>query len=233
MKVLIKDEVKDATYYVNRTTGDSILQADPVVVENVSQLSGLRLHPFGDEIKETHESLKPDGVGIIGELLTRTAEPAEEPTKKPVLSLEQIEVNVESKASAGDSDMVPQSGTYARCCILSNQRRSFSLGIGFHYRDLEAYIFANHRAEPSSLASRPLDLTTPEGFNCLVRHIVGNLSFSEEAAYGLDPTRFQNIFRINNRYYEIVRHLYVRSSLRFGGRSTVVYSLQGMYTCGF
>ena len=61
--------------------------------------------------------------------------------------------------------------------------------------------------------------------------MVGILSFKDEAAYGLDTTRFQNKFRINNRYYEIVRLLYVRGSLR--GRSTIVYSLQGIHTCGF
>jgi hypothetical protein len=189
-----------------------------------SQLSGLRFHRFGGEVKEiygSHRSLKldPDGVGIIDELSTRTEEPAdsEEPTKKPQLSWDQIEIIVKSKASV--RYMVRQSGTYARCC----------LGIGFHYRKSEAYVFVFHRSGPSS--SRQLKVTTDEGFKGLVSHIVGILSFKEEATYGLDTTRIQNMFRINNRYYEIVRILYARGSLR--GRSTVVYSLKGMYTCGF
>jgi len=195
-----------------------------------SPLSGLRFHPFGEEVKETygsHKPLKPDLVGIIGELSTGTEEVAEDPAKKPSLSWEQIEVNVESKGSI--RDVVRQSGTYARCCVLSNRRRFFSLGIGFHYEKVEAYVFSFHPAGLSS--SHPLRLGTREGFNGLVSHIVGMLSFKDEAAYGLDPTRFQDIFCINNRYYENVRILHDRGTLV--GRSTVVYSLQGMYTCGF
>ncbi|KAF8491035.1 hypothetical protein F5888DRAFT_1077830 [Russula emetica] len=186
-----------------------------------SQLSELRFHPFGSEVKETYDNqkgLKPGGVGIIGELSTEMEEPAEEPV--PVLSWERIEVIVESKASV--RKMVRKSATCARCCLLSNQRRFFALCIGFHYIKLEAYVFVFHRSGLSS--SRPLKVTTGEGFRGLVGHIVGILSFKDEAAYGLDTTRFQNMFRINNRYYEIVRLLYMHGSLR--GRSTIVYSLQ-------
>ena len=195
-----------------------------------SQLSELRFHPFGGEIKETygsHKGLKPDGVGIIGELSTKTKKPAKERAKEPELSWEQIEVNIESNASV--RDMIRQSGTYARCCLLANQRRFFSLGIGFHHKKLEACVFVFHRSGLSS--SRPLELTTDEGFKGLVSHIVGMLSFKGEAAYGLDTTRSQKMFRINNRYYEVARLLYVRGTLR--GRSTIVYSLQGTYTYGF
>ena len=195
-----------------------------------SQLSGLHFHPFRGEVKETygsHKGLKPDGVGIIGELSTKTKKHTKKSAKEPEFSWEQIEVNVESKASV--RNMIRQSGTYARFCLSGNQRSFFSLGIGFHYKKLEAYVLVFHRSGLSS--SRPLKLTTSEGFKGLVRHIVGILSFKDEAAYGLDTTRFQKMFRINNRYYEIVRLLYVRGTLR--GRSTIVYSLQGMYTCGF
>ena len=219
------DSYKPLTHLLNKI----IETAGPHVSQ--SQLSGLRFYPFAEaEIKEKYGSikpLKPDIVGIIGELSTETVVPAEEPAKKPLLSWEQMEVIIESKASI--RDLVRQSGTYARCCILGNQRRFFSLGIGFHYRNLEAYIFVFHRSGLSS--SRPLSVMTREGFNNLVRHIVGMLSFKDEAAYGLDPTRSQNIFRINNSHYKLVRTIYERGSLR--GRSTVVYGLQGMYTCGF
>jgi hypothetical protein len=287
MKDLIEHEVKNATYYVNLTTGDCILPVEDKIVQAVinslestfqaltsegdsspteprfpvddfpseppsykpmahllnkiidttkphlvssSPLSELRFHPFGGEVKEkygSHKGLKPDGVGIIGELSTEKAGPAKKCAKKPELSWEQIQVTFESKASV--RDMVRQSGTYARCCILGNRRRFFSLGIGLHYKKLEAYVFVFHHSGVSS--SHPLKLTTRDGFDGLVRHIVGMLSFKDEAAYGLDPTRFQDIFCINNRHYELVRTIYVRGSLR--GRSTVVYSLQGMYTCGF
>ena len=199
-----------------------------------SQLSELLFHPFEGKVKDiygAYKGLKPDGVGIIGELPTEPKKLVKEPDKEspetPELSWEQIEVTVESKASV--RDMVLQSGTYARCCLLSNQRRFFALGIGFQHKKLEAYIFVFHRSGLSS--SRPLKLKTREGFNGLVSHIVGILSLKEEAAHGLDTTRFQNMFRINNRYYQIIRLLYMRGTL--GGRSTTVYSLQGMYTCGF
>jgi hypothetical protein len=195
-----------------------------------SQLSELRFHPFGGEMKEkygSYKGLKPDLVGIIGELSTKAKKPEKKSVKKTELSWHQIEVSVESKAVL--KDMVKQSGTYARCCLLSNKRRFFSLGIGFHFKKMEAYIFVFHRSGLSS--SRPLDLTKPEGFKGLVKHIVGILSFKDEAAYGLDTTRSEDTFHINNRYYKMVRLLYQRNTLR--GRSTVVYSLQGMYTCGF
>ena len=151
--------------------------------------------------------------------------PSEKPVKGPVLSWEQIEVIVESKATV--RNIVRKSGTYARCCLLNNQRRFFSLGIGFQYKELEAYVFIFHRSGLSS--SRPLKLTTDEGFKGLVSHIVEILSFKEEADYGLDTTRFQNMFRINNRYNEIIRFLYMRGCLQ--DHSTTVYSLKGMCMC--
>ena len=206
-----------------------------------SHLRGLHFHPFEGKMRDIYGSfkgLKPDGVGIIDEVLTELEQeqPAEEPpartrepdgTIKTNLPWERIEVTVESKNDL--KDMVRQSGTYARCCLLSNQRRFFSLGIGFLYKTLEAYIFVFHRSGLSS--SRPLKLKTAEGFKGLVRHIVGILSFKDETAYCLDTTRFQNIFRINNRLYEATRRLYVRTCLL--GRCTTVYGLQGMYTCRF
>ncbi|KAI0271218.1 hypothetical protein BGY98DRAFT_203199 [Russula aff. rugulosa BPL654] len=197
-----------------------------------SQLSELRFHPFGGEVKETlaygsHGGLKPDGVGIIGKLSTKRKKSAKKPAKEPELSWGQIEVFIESKSSV--KKVLRKSGTYARCSLFGNPRRFFSLGIGFDYKKMEAYVLVFHRSGLSS--SRPLKLTTREGFNGFVKHIVGILSFKDEAAYGLDTTRFQKFFRINNRYYEIGRLLYMRGSLR--GRSTTAYRLQGMYTCGF
>jgi Fungal protein kinase len=281
MNALIESELKGATYFVDLTTEDGILHADPGTVETVidslrttfraltsggdssatdprfpvngfpneppsyiplvhllnkivytanqhlppSRLSGLRFHPFGGEVKGTFggcKGLKPDVVGVIGGFSTKTKK-----HEQPELSWEMIEVTVESRKSI--RDIVRQSGTYARYCLLSNQRRFFSLGIGFQYKSLDAYIFVYHRSGLSS--SRPLKVTTPEGFNGLVGHIVGMLSFKDEAAYGLDTARTQNMFFINNLYYKIDRLLYVLKTLR--GRSTIVYSLRGMYTCVF
>jgi hypothetical protein len=53
---------------------------------------------------------------------------------------------------------------------LSNQRCFFSLGIGFHYKKWEAYVFIFHRSGLSS--SPPLKLTTVEGLKGLVSHII-------------------------------------------------------------
>jgi hypothetical protein len=192
-----------------------------------SQLSELRFHHLRGKVKETygsHRGLKPDGVGIIGELPSKKKKGAKTPAKESELSWGQIEVFIESKSSV--EDMVRQSGTYARCCLLNNPRRFFSLGIGFDYRKLEAYVLVFHRSGLSS--SRPLHLTTSKGFKGLVSHIVGILSFKDEAAYGMDTTRFERFFRINNRYYEIVLPLHMRGTLR--GHSTSVYRLRGTCT---
>ena len=195
-----------------------------------SQLRGLRFYVFRGEVKETygnHRGLKPAGVGIIGRLSNKTKKLVKMPAEDPGLSWGQIEVTIESKSSI--KDLVWQSATYARCCLLSDQRRFFSLGIGFDHKKLEVYVFVFHRAGLSS--SRPLRVTTDVGFKGLVKHIVGILSIKDEAAYGLDTTRFQEFFHINNRYYEIVRPLHMRCTVR--GRSTIVYRLQGMHACGF
>ncbi len=242
MKTIIGDEIKSATFYVDLTA--SILPVNPSTVQDVADNVKSTFEHLTDQGKSTateprfpeggflHEplsylpfthllnkirSLKPDGGGILDQLPSRTKE----------LSWEHIEVTFESKRTV--TELVRQSGTYARCCFLSNQRRSFSLGIGFRFTTLEAYVFLFHRSGLSS--SRPLKLKTREGFEGLVRHIVAILSIQDEAAYGLDPTRFQNVFCINNSYYKVDRPLYVRDSLR--GRATIVHSLQSKYTCRF
>ena len=138
------------------------------------------------------------------------------------VSWESIEIHVESKSSV--RDMVRQSGTYSRCCLLSNTRHFFSLGIGFNFKKMESYVFVFHQGRLSS--SRPLRVMTNEGFKGLVSHLVEILSFKDEAAYSLDTTRFHKFHRINNHHYKIERLLYMCGSL--WGRSTVVYHLQGM-----
>lgn len=193
-----------------------------------SQLSGLRFHCFSGKMKDiygSHKGLKPDIVGIIGEPPIGMKNSAEKSSaKKAELCWERVEVTVESKATV--RDMVRQSGTYARCCLLSDPRRFFSLGIGFQYKNLEAYFFVYHRSGLSS--SLALDLKTAEGFRGLVGHIIGILSIKGEADYGLDITRTQTTFCINNRYYVVGRVIFARGSLR--GRCTTVYNLRGTYT---
>ena len=190
-----------------------------------SHLRGLRFHPFGFEVNELYGSrkrLKPDGVGIIGNLPERGGKDSAG-AKKVALSWEQVEVVFESKDSA--THLVEQSATYARCCALGNPRRFFSIGIGFEFKKLEAYFFVFHR--DGLLSSPPFVVTEADGFKGLVSHIVGILSLKDEAAFGLDTTRFEKWFYINYQCFEIVRPIYIRGSLQ--GRSTTVFRLQGTY----
>lgn len=184
-----------------------------------SHLNSLRFYHFGDEVDEKYgcyKGLRPNGLGIIGEL----------PIERAV-SWEEIEVIIEAKRRI--KHMVQHAAMYARCCLLNNRRRFFSLAIGFNFESLEVYVLVFHRSGLSS--SRPLGLKEEQGFKDLVRHMVGILSTQGEAAYGLDITRSQNEFFINNRHYRIVHHLYLRDDLR--GRATAVYGLDGRYSCGF
>jgi hypothetical protein len=181
-------------------------------------LNGIRFCTFGKEVDDKYGSvnrLKPDIIGVIGKL----------PAVRNVL-WDDIQIVVECKKV--DKVMVAQAGTYARCILLNNLRRFFALAIGFNYSTLEVFILVYHRSGLSS--SRPLKIKDEEGFNGLVRHIVGILSIKEEAAYGMDITRShtQDMFLINNNYYRFARYLYLRGSLQ--GRATVVYRLDGMYS---
>ena len=119
--------------------------------------------------------------------------------------------------------LVKQAGTYARCFLVNNQRRSFAITTGFDQKHLVAWFLVFHRSGLSP--SRPLSLGTQQGFKHVVKHIIGMLSIPDGAGYGLDVTRSQDIFSINGRYYQIVSLFYMRDSLR--GRSTVVYNLDG------
>jgi hypothetical protein len=196
-----------------------------------SLLRDLRIHPFGYEINEilgSQKPLKPDVVGVIGDLPTKTSveqTAGRRAKKSPSYDVlwKLVHLVIESKLSI--RDMLRQLATYARCCLLCDQRRFFSLGIGFQYKTFELYVYAFHHAGLSS--SRPLKIKTADGFKGLVEHIVGILSIKDEAAYGLDPTRFQDLFYINDRCYKSVHYIHVRGNLR--GRSTIVHSLEGMY----
>jgi hypothetical protein len=191
---------------------------DATSVPMGSYLSGLRFHKFGNEVAEKYgryKGLKPDGIALLGNL----------PTGK--VSWEDIKIVIESKRDT--KPIIDKAATYARCSLVHNLRHSFALAIGFKFKSLNVFFMVFHRSGLS--ASYPFKLTQKQGFEALVRHIVGILSIEGEAGYGLDMTRSQDLFRINNRFYEHVRYLYFRDCLR--GRATVVYSLEGMYPCGF
>ena len=169
--------------------------ANPHISIPQSPLRGLRFHPIGREVMDIYGSknpLKPVIVGIIIEPPLKTlieesvGKRGKESAKDSGFNLiwGQIVVVVESKDNVKQMDR--QSATYARSCFLNKQRRVFSLGIGCQYKSMEAYIFVYHHSGLSS--SHPLKITT-----------------LDEPAYGLDPTRSEDIFCINDRSYKSFR----------------------------
>jgi hypothetical protein len=162
------------------------------------------------EIYNSHRPLKPDILGLL--------HPPTSPPQK--LSWNDVAIVVEVKKDI--RELIPQLSTYARCYLAVDRRRSFAPAIGFNHKSLEIFFFAFHRSGLSS--SGPISLDTPEGFQSLVKYMVGMLSIPDEEAFGLDMTRIGNVFRINGRDYDIMRPICVRNSVR--GRATVVYSLK-------
>ena len=50
-----------------------------------------------------------------------------------------------------------------------------------------------------------LNLDEEDGFQSVVKHMVGPLSIKDEEAFGLDMTRVKDVYRLNGLDYEIVR----------------------------
>ena len=138
--------------------------------------------------------LELHGLGLLGK-----------PPKKAI-PWEDVEVVIEVNNQI--DVLVQQAAAYARCSLANNRRRSFTTVIGFNHRSLEVYFFVFHRSGLSS--SGPLDLRTRQGFEGVVKHIVGMLSIQDEAGYGLDVTRSQKIFSINDRCYDLIRIHFMR-----------------------
>ncbi len=132
-------------------------------------------------------------------------------------------IQIESEIEAS----LKQAATYSLCSLLNERRRSFAIVIGFDQNALDAYFFVFHRLGLSS--SRPLCLRTQQGLEGVMKHIIGMLCIQDEAGYGLDMTRSHKMFHINERRYRIVRLIYTHDTLC--GRSTAVYSLNGMSFC--
>jgi hypothetical protein len=176
-------------------------------------LRNLRFDDYRREMKEvydSHRALKPDILGLL--------HPPTSPPQKD--SWSDVAIVVEVKKDI--RELIPQLSTYARCYLAVDRRRSFAPAIGLNHKSLEIFFFAFHRSGLSS--SGPISLDTPEGFQSLVKYMVGMLSIPDEEAFGLDMTRIGNVFRINGRDYDIMRPICLRNSVR--GRATVVYSLK-------
>jgi hypothetical protein len=166
----------------------------------------------GREMEETYNSdrvLKPDTLGLF-----------HPPTsQQQKFSWNDVAIIVEVKEQM--FELIPQLWAYARCYLAADRRRSFAPAIGFSHQSLQINFIAFHRY---GLCSLGISLLTPEGFQTAVKYMVGILSIQDEEAFGLDMTRRGNLYRINDRDYQIVRPICVRHCVR--GRTTAVYSLK-------
>jgi hypothetical protein len=176
-------------------------------------LRGLYFYHYGREMEETDNSqrpLKPDALGL-----------ARSPTShQQKFSWNDVTIIVEAKDQV--TELLQQLVTYARCYLSVDRRSSFAPAIGFDHKSLGMFFFAFHRSGLSSSGS--ISLQTQAGFQTVVKYMVGILSILDEETFGLDMTRRGDVFRINDRSYDIVRPICVRNSVR--GRATVVYSLK-------
>ncbi|KAH9003961.1 hypothetical protein EDB86DRAFT_2885857 [Lactarius hatsudake] len=138
----------------------------------------------------------------------------------PKIVWEDVAVIVEVKGHT--LDLVKQLATYARNHLSLNRRRSFSITIAFDHKALTMCFLCFHRSGVS--ASELLKLNEEDGFRSVIEHMVGILSIRDEAGFGLDMTRVNDMYHLNGRYYAIVRTIQNRDSIR--GRATAVYRLK-------
>ncbi|KAH8992032.1 hypothetical protein EDB92DRAFT_1816151 [Lactarius akahatsu] len=169
-------------------------------------LKDLRFTPYDvgmGNILDSGKPLKPDVLGLLHPYTP----------DGPKIVWDDVAVIVEAKDRP--VDMVKQLAT-----------RSFSITIAFDHRALTMRFLCFHRSGVS--ASELLKLKEEDGFRSVVEHMVGILSIRDEAGFGLDSTRVDKMFRLNGRYYAIVRTIQNRDSIR--GHATAVYSLESQTT---
>ncbi|KAH9026482.1 hypothetical protein EDB85DRAFT_1979114, partial [Lactarius pseudohatsudake] len=164
------------------------------------------------EAVDSEKPLKPNILGLL--------------VRSPLLRKQKISWNDDDVAvivevKHGQLMLVDQLSTYARCFLSVDRRRSFFIAIAFDNQTLLMHFLVFHRSGLSS--SHGLSLHSEAGFQSVVKHMVGILSIPDEEAFGLDKTRSGDVYRINNRDYEIVRPIHTRISVR--GRATAVYSI--------
>jgi hypothetical protein len=177
-------------------------------------LEALHFDPCGAEMLEKLDMGKPLKPDILGLLRSRTS-------RELNVSWNDIAVFIEVKAHLL-ADTIKQLATYARTHLTVNRRRSFSIAMSFHHKELSLRFLSFHRSGIST--SPQLHLRTEDGFRSVVEHMVGLLSIKDEEAFGLDMTRVKDVYRLNDCDYEIVRIIYLRESIC--GHSTAVYSLR-------
>ena len=160
---------------------------------------------------DLEKSLKPD---ILGLLDSRTSDAK--------ISWDHVAVAVFIKGKGRPVDAIMQLATYARSHLAFDRRRSFSIAMTFNHKVLALRFHCFHRSGVSS--SPQLHLHREDEFRSVVEHMVGVMSIQDEVAFGLDMTRVKDVYRLNDRNYEIVRTIHRRESIR--AHSTVVYSLK-------
>ena len=165
------------------------------------------------EMEDKYNSTQPLKPDLLGLLPSPT-------TPKPKVDWKGVAIFIEVKNHV--IELIQQLLTYACYYLAADRRCSFAPAIGFHHKSLEILFFAFHRSGISS--SGPISLHTPEGFKTAVKYMVGILSIPDERAFGLDMTPLGDVFRINDRDYDIVRPICEHDSVR--SRATAVYSLK-------
>ncbi|KAH9028334.1 hypothetical protein EDB84DRAFT_280069 [Lactarius hengduanensis] len=208
---LERDSYVPLTHFLNAIVGAAKECLTPWAARH---LSNLRFLPHDEEMLDavdSKEPLKPNILGLVRSSLPRTQK----------ISWNDDDVAVIIEVKHGQRKLVSQLSTYARC-YLYDRRRSFSIAIAFDHQTLQMQFLVFHRSGLSS--SHELSLHSEAGFQSVVKHIVGILSIPDEEAFGLDQTRSGDVYRINDRDYEIVRPIHMRVCVR--GRATAVYSIR-------
>ena len=175
-------------------------------------LEALHFHPHGVEMREKIYSdvhLKPDMLGLLH---PHTPD-------DPTISWNDVAVFIEVKSQLIEA--VKRLVTYAHCHLAVERRRSFTIAITICRKQMTFHFICVHRSGVS--ISPPLHLDEEDGFRSVVGHIVGIMSIRDEEAFGLDVTHVGNVYRLNDRNYEVVHTIYERNDIR---RSAAVYSLK-------
>jgi hypothetical protein len=190
-----------------------IIRATNCCLTNPRYLEALRFYPHGAEMREKLDSgtLKPLKPEILGLLHSCTLQ-------RP--SWNDVSVFVEVNARLVDA--IKRLAAYARNHLTFNRRRSFSIAMSFNHKDLSLRFLCIHRSGISM--SSQLHLREEDGFRGAIEHMVGLLSVKDEEAFGLDMTRENDVYHLNNANYRIMRTIHMRNSIC--DHATVVYSLQ-------
>ncbi|KAH9044433.1 hypothetical protein EDB85DRAFT_2105262 [Lactarius pseudohatsudake] len=206
-----KESYEPLTHFLN-----IVVHAANTCLTHMRYLKDLHFDVHDVEILDSGkpQALKPV---ILGLLHPRTPD-------GPKIVWEDVAVIIEVKGHT--LDLVKQLATYARNHLSLNRRRSFSITIAFDHKALTMYFLCFHRSGVS--ASELLKLNNEDGLRSVIEHMVGILSIRDEAGFGLDTTRVNDMYHLNGRYYAIVRTIQNRDSIR--GRATAVYRLKSQTT---